>query len=84
MIFLYSLLWLFSLLKKDLTCLLCMVCYITHNACFNLESECFCLDIMKTAKLLSHEMSRAHINNCFFRIRLYSSNLKVIIVGYTW
>ena len=35
----------------------------------------YCLDIIKMAKLLTREMSHAPVNNCFLRIRLFSSKM---------
>ena len=53
-----------------------------HKCLLYLLCESFCLATMKTAKWLSSEILRAHINNYFFfRIRLFSS--KMITVGYT-
>ena len=35
----------------------------------------YCLDVIKMAKILTREMSRAPVNICFFRIRLFSSKI---------
>ena len=54
-----------------------------QNVCF-VFFRIYCLDVIKMSKLLTREMSRAPVNNCFCRIRLFSSkndNLRVYGVG---
>ena len=51
-----------------------------QNVCF-VFFRIYCLDVIKMSKLLTREMSRAPVINCFCRTRLFSS--KMITCGYT-